>query len=92
MFELSSLQANLIVAVTGFLGAIMLAISTRLIPWGLRMPKKSRHPWKKKGGVNNSSNQSTSNVEEWWGSKLKDFGWLLLICSFAIQIYVALNQ
>ena len=81
--------ANLVVAITGFLGTAMLGISAALIPWGLRLPKNRRHPFKKKPTVNNSCNQSTSCQQEWWGCKLKFFGWSLLSISFFIQIFVA---
>ena len=81
--------ADFISAMTGFLSAVMLGISGKLIPWGLRLQKKFRHPFKKGRTVNNGSNQSTSNREEWWGSRLRAIGWILLAISFFIQSFIA---
>ncbi len=81
--------ANFISAITGFLSALMLGISGKLIPWGLRLPKKSRHPLKSRPAVNNSSGQLTTSREEWWGGHLRTGGWILLAISFFIQIFVA---
>ena len=81
--------ANFISAITGFLSAVMLGISGKLIPWGLRLPKKSRHPLKSRPAVINSSGQSTTSQEEWWGGHLRTWGWIFLAISFFIQIFVA---
>lgn len=81
--------ANVIVAIFGFLGVIMLGISGLLIPWGLRLPKTSRHPFNKRPLVNDACNQSTASWQEWWGAKLNIFGWILLSISFFIQLLVA---
>ena len=75
-------------AITGFFGAVLLAISNVLIPWGLRLPKNKRHPFQKRPAVNNSSNQSTTSQQEWWGEKFRNFGWMLLIITFVIQIII----
>ncbi len=80
---------NVIVAIIGFLGTAMLGISAQLIPWGLRLPKTSRSPCNTRPAVNNGCNQSTASWQEWWGAKLKIFGWILLSLSFFIQIFVA---
>ena len=88
MLRFLNIWANVIVAITGFLGVIMLGISALLIPWGLRLNKKDRHPFRKKPAVNNASNQSTASWQEWWGNNLKNLGWMLLSFSFLIQIFV----
>jgi hypothetical protein len=81
--------ANCVSAITGFAGAVILGFSNKLIPWGLRLPKKHRHPFKKRSTVTNGSDQATTNREEWWGNNLKNFGWFLLTVSFFIQIFSA---
>ncbi len=80
---------NVIAAVIGFFGTVMLGVSAQLVPWGLRLSKKDRHPFRKKPGVTNGSNQTTTSWQEWWGSYLKVFGWILLSISFFIQIFAA---
>lgn len=81
--------ANVMVASIGFVGTVMLGISALLIPYGLRLHKKDRYPFKKKPCVSNGSNQSTTSQQEWWGAKLKISGWVLLSISFFIQIFIA---
>jgi hypothetical protein len=93
-FEFSFIEAffhvyaKFISAGAGFAAAIILAYSDRLIPWGLRLPKNVRHPFKSKPAVNNMINQSTTSREEWWGEKLRILGWVLLSISFSIQLFV----
>lgn len=82
--------ANVLSAASGLLSAIMLGFSEKLIPWGLRLPKHCRHPYKLKHTLNNMLNQSTTNREEWWGSHFKTFGLILLALSFAIQLLAGL--
>ncbi|MDR3478377.1 MAG: hypothetical protein P4M14_10140 [Gammaproteobacteria bacterium] len=81
--------ATVVVAVIGFIGTVMLGVSNLLIPWGLRLPKKDRHPLKKRPATNNACNESTTSRQEWWGANFKIFGWALLSISFFIQIFVA---
>ena len=81
--------SNVIVASIGFLGTVMLGISALLIPYGLRLPKKARHPFKKRPAVINGCGQSTTSQQEWWGVKLKISGWIFLSISFFIQIFIA---
>ncbi len=52
--------ANFLVAITGSIGTVMVGVTTTLIiPWGLRLPKEKRHPFKKRPCVNNGLNQLT---------------------------------
>lgn len=78
--------ADFLSAVIGFVGTVVLGISAKLIPWGLRMQKKLRHPFKIRPIATNGAGQATSSREEWWGAKLVICGWCLLSISFLIQL------
>lgn len=80
--------AKFIGAGAGFMAAIILAYSDKLIPWGLRLPRKARHPFKDRPAINNGLNQHTTSREEWWGEKLRILGCVLLSISFFIQLLV----
>lgn len=90
-FELMNKWIGLGSAITGFWGTVLLGISSSLIPWGLRLPKDKRRPFKARPIVTNGSCQATTSWQEWWGSKFRVIGWILLCISFFIDIIKELS-